>query len=433
MAPTVHASYRKLRADEVVASLQGQAPLESRAESPSQRAGTLRFLITGILINFGMGPILIAASWIYTTCQGGAPAWCYYVLACQILHCFHEASAVTAQKPLVAWKMPEHPGDVTPADYLHRGYQVTLEAFNEAPLVGSGGVVPLVLVGFLDVVDLSTDLLLPGQAKSCDSSADQVFYLKTWNDWGIVQDFLRTVHLSGALLIFISSVMLVQLFMASWAVYRARGIAKIERAYDLKLPGGREQAEELCLCYKNIAYASASFGGCWLEKIYTEAAKRVPGDDPNLWQEISETVNGEMVARASIKKLDMQDPEIKSNIEARQKAAKDWVVYHSVITRVLAEAAPALLFAIAMFDLSFDQMAFPSKVKTIATLVTSLATCFVKAVQCFRMGDWRASLVGIAILCFICVTCVKLHYAFQCTDHFFNLFGWHCVERDSRL
>lgn len=404
-------------------SLRDDVANPRRGLSPSRQAGTLRFLFTGILINYGVAPFMIASSWAFSSCEKGSPIALYGVLGAQLLHSLHEARTVKALQPEHDWHMPQHPFRITPCDYLCRGSQIAMKKFQEAPLVT---IALLVLVGWVDVVDRSTDMLLPGQLKACVTVADDNFYATTWNAWGIIHDFFQAVHLRGALLIFVVATLIAQGMLASWSVYIARNVVGIEEAYDPYLEDGEMQAHHLHECYRNIALASASFGGMWLQKIYIEAVERIPAGSPEAWAHISHL-------QTSVHLRDeMEDPKLKVAIAAAQKRAKDWVLYNSVLQRVLGEAAPALLFATAMFDLSFNRMHAQSMAKTMFTLVASIGTCLVKAVQCFALGSCHSTVVGLVILWFVVVTCVKLFYAFECPEHFFNVVGWYCVSGMAR-
>jgi len=343
-------------------------------------------IVGGAFVTYGSAPLQLFLA-TRATCAGGTPTTAYVMIAA--------SAAYVSSLDLMLWKLagsgPKVEGGFRLLrcrlrTYFDKVASVDLCKDGASKLLDLGFMI--FTLGKLEVLDLFTDFLLPGQVSACetDDPAFVKIYQHSWHF--LLQGQEKGLTLSGVMygcLCFAYVIQVVQLCR----IFRRSG-AKGENA------GGVLEA-----CGMTLS-----------AKIFLGAQAEKEGADED--DEISGVIN-----------------------EAEVEGS---AVFMGVLTRCAFEACPSAWNAIVFMAMSYDEAGPGTKVKTCASVLLSFATILGKVPklifknpgsESYNSHPYKKRGLAMAFFLFFFVLAVltKFVMIFFCDEtHLYNLSQWQCVS-----
>lgn len=390
------------------------------------------------VVLFGFQPLMCAWSWKMSSCKAGAPALSYAPLA------MYGVGIYAAEMFLVAGLRNANIFLNAAHRRIHQGFFVML--LDWWPLV--------ICMGKTDAADFFTDGLQPGQVHACEQEVNLFAdtYSQSWRGWFLVHDAAKQIGLSGFSMLVMIVASVLQGVRLVYSLWQARKLVQQESALLSMAETGMDFAQgayDLSKVYEKIAEISEQLGATYLAKLYQEAAgsaavagtiifaKNIFETDPQKYQAlIDESIQHVELPQSSTEAhFVWADPHVLVARAIRDKTRAETIVgitMVGVFTRVIGEAAPSLLTALAFFNLSFDNAGFTSQIKTTLCMFFSITLCLTKVKKTYHAwhltGNSLMLILSVLITLWTIEITIKFVAAFFCKSHMFNVIGWTCVH-----
>lgn len=425
-------------------------------QSPAQATGLWRFLFVTFSLFFGFFPSILAVSWKFTPCREGTPLYLYAPPLCMIL-------LVTVGEVRILRRIHEGEGSIW--ELLSKGHEAIFSVGLWAGKLDHWFV--LTVFGRLELFDVNTDALQPGQARACEAvSASPLAPI-----WG------SDVKLSELFLVVAAVAFTVQGSLCFYHLWQARKLCSLESTVAAFTEDDAHSPvfEELRSAYESAATVADLMGAVVLGKVLAEAAgflyiqqTNTEGFYNSFGDKTLQDVHEEGFAslEAAIQQAEAaaagarQEGEhevaraqeaaaeqIRAALEAQRVAAREaqqamqqavgttsfaetktqaissqrqWerslVVFKQCMVKVPCEAAPQLWLLSLMFVASFGELGWMGKGKVALSFALSLNTCLGKGRTLGMIGYgmmWNSGsssgwLLGVAgVLSAVVVLCLS--------------------------
>lgn len=382
---------------------------------------------------FSWQPLMLLWSWSKSSCDDGAPLYAY--------------------SPLVLYLVGIYAGERYFVRGLQKGNAFLHEAYLKVhrPLstLGLDWAPIVVAMGKADAADFFTDGIQPGQVHACELEIDSFWgtYSESWQRWPVLNRAADAVGLSGFSVAVAFLAFLLQGARIMYCIFRTTNLALLEANVRTEVDNS-ESTIKLASAYEKIAEIAEQLGATLVAKLFTEAAcaaaldgtktmvSKLPEKDPIAFSQLTEdAVRRYLQHGEEYERVIWCKDIVWFLAEERLNAIRDDTVVRvttiGILTRVVGEAAPSLLTALAFFALSFNHAGFDNQAKTTCSMVLSIILCLTKVKKCYDAWKITHSLsmlvVGMLIFVWVIDIAIKFVGVFCCDSRMFNTAGLYCV------